>query len=823
MKTIKLFLLVLLASSFFVSCKKDIDPEQHKADKTADLNVPANFKWKTTKDLNLLIALPVDGFYPLQSKISVFNGNPNQKGTLIMEASISREQDFNQQLRIPAYLQSLFLLLETSTGSTHLVEATIMGNQLSYTFPSTGEKQQMFKATTVVPEEGPDCDDCDVIISGNQSVDIRDGKTYCVQDNFTGSINFLGWAGGGTLKVCGTAIINGSPQLAGNSNIIVTQGGSLTLNGISGYGANNSVRVYANSTFKVNGGVQTIGDWENHGSINITGAFTIQQLTAPFLNTGTLTIGSNLQVNGKILINHGNIVNTGSFTLNTNSTMTNTGNIETANRLEINGSDLTNDGEIKVSNNYFNINGGSDLMNNGSIELLNGDFNVNSSGNMTNNGQITAVGKINFNSGSNVYNNCLMSCTKESAFNSGNINFQNGYFRSDERIQINGGANTLLKDGSMISTKEVYLYTRITGQGSLNSIKAENEFRLSSVQVSGALEVSTIYLNNLSNTPLNQLFVNGATLVDIGEEQNFLAVTNCNPEGIGSVVVNDSDGDGVPDDIDAFPFDPERAFISYYPNALDFTSIAFEDLWPGLGDFDFNDVVVNMQYKMVTNAQNKLVDVYGKFRLMAAGASLNNGFAVAMDINPSYVASVSGGKIAGSSITLDAKGMEAGHTNQTIWIVMDAINDLYQSGGFLNTLPDVPYVETDTIEMAMTLSTPQASYGKAPFNPFIIVNQERGKEVHLLDLPPTALASDEFFGIWEDASVPANGSYYKTDSNLPWAIEIPVSFDYPFEKVDILQTHLKFGDWASSGGDLYPDWYLDKPGYRNQGNIYQKP
>jgi len=135
----------------------------------------------------------------------------------------------------------------------------------------------------------------------------------------------------------------------------------------------------------------------------------------------------------------------------------------------------------------------------------------------------------------------------------------------------------------------------------------------------------------------------------------------------------------------------------------------------------------------------------------------------------------------------------------------------------------VPYVETDTIEMAMTLSTPQASYGKAPFNPFIIVNQERGKEVHLLNFPPTALASDEFFGIWEDASVPANGSYYKTDSNLPWAIEIPVSFDYPFEKVDILQTHLKFGDWASSGGDLYPDWYLDKPGYRNQGNIYQKP
>ncbi|MBZ0242271.1 MAG: hypothetical protein K8F24_03565, partial [Bacteroidales bacterium] len=178
MKTLKLFILVLLASSLFVSCKKDISPEQHKADKTADLNVPASFKWKTTRDLTLSIGLPLDGFYPLQSKISIFNGNPNQKGTLIMEAGISREQDLNQQLRVPAYLQSLFLLLETSTGSTHLVEAPITGNQLSYTFPSMGEKQQFYKSATVVPEDGPDCDDCDHVISGNQSVQIRDGETY---------------------------------------------------------------------------------------------------------------------------------------------------------------------------------------------------------------------------------------------------------------------------------------------------------------------------------------------------------------------------------------------------------------------------------------------------------------------------------------------------------------------------------------------------------------------------------------------------------------------------------------------------------------------
>lgn len=823
MKTLKLFLLVVLASSLFVSCKKDYDSGQTKSDKTADISVPAGFDWKTTKDLNLSVALPADGFYPLQSKLSVFNGNPNQNGTLILEASISREQDLDQTLRIPAYLQSLYLLLETSTGATHLVETPLSGNQLSYTFPSMGEKQQTYKSATVVPDEGPDCDDCDQVISGNESVQIGEGKTVCVQDNFNGNISFVSWNGGGTLKVCGTATINSSLQLGSNCKIIVTQGGSLTVNGISLWGNNNGVKVYANSSLSINNGVQTVGDWENHGNMTIGGSLTIQALTAPFLNTGTLTVNSNLQVNSETLTNHGTLTTTGSFTLNTSSSMTNTGNVSSGNRFEVNGSDLTNDGEIVVSSNYFNINSNSDLTNNGNIQLNDGDFNVNSNGDIVNNGKVLAEGKINFNSGSNVFNRCMMKATEHSEWNSGNINMESGYFRCDQRIQINGGANAVLSDGSMISTNELYLFTGISGQGGLNSLVVENEFRLSSVQVSGAIEASTDNLNNLSNVALNQLFVNGATLVALGDEQNFLAVTNCNPEGIGSVVVNDTDGDTVPDDIDAYPLDPERAFISYYPNAVDFTSIAFEDLWPGLGDFDFNDVVVNMQYKMVTNAQNKLVDVFGKFKLMAAGASLNNGFAVAMDINPANVASVSGGIIAGSAITLDSKGMEAGHTDQTVWIVMDAINDIYQSGGFLNTLPDVPYVETDTIEMAMTLSTPQSNYGNAPFNPFIIVNQERGKEVHLLDFPPTALASDEFFGIWEDASVPAIGSFYKTDSNLPWAIEIPVSFDYPYEKVDILQTHLKFGDWASSGGELYPDWYLDLSGYRNESNIYQKP
>lgn len=565
------------------------------------------------------------------------------------------------------------------------------------------------------------------------------------------------------------------------------------------------------------------GHVENHGDFIVGGNAVIQNLLEPFINTGNFSANGNIEINNETATNSGVITSGGNIHLNTNSSLSNTGTIFSGNHIELNGSNLTNDGNISVTNSYFNVNSNSNLTNNGDITLESGDFNMNSGGTLTNNGAVTVDGKIKFNSGGNVFNNCKMTCTDLSEFNSGNINFENGYLRSDTKIQVNGGSNTVLNNSSMLSTPEFVLYANITGQGSLNSIKAETEYKLSYVNVSGAIESSTDNLNNLSNAPLNQLFVNGATLVGLGEEQNFLAVTNCNPEGVGSVVVNDNDGDGVPDDLDEYPNDSERAFQSFYPNSEDFTSIAFEDLWPGLGDFDFNDVVVIMQYEIITNAQNELKDLNAKFRLMAAGASLDNGFGVAIPINPTNVESVSGGIVSGSVVSLDAKGFEAGHTNQTVWIVMDAINQIYLNNGFLNTMPDVPYVETDTIQINMTMSSPQASFGTAPFNPFIFVDQERAKEIHLLDNPPTELASDEYFGMWEDVSDPGSGSYYKTENNLPWAIEIPVIFDYPFEKIDILQTHLKFGEWASSGGEVFQDWYLDEPGYRNEANIYTKP
>ncbi len=289
----------------------------------------------------------------------------------------------------------------------------------------------------------------------------------------------------------------------------------------------------------------------------------------------------------------------------------------------------------------------------------------------------------------------------------------------------------------------------------------------------------------------------------------------------------DADGDGVDDDMDDYPNDPTRAFNVYYPNQTDWGTLAFEDLWPGKGDYDFNDLVLDYHFKSVLNSSNQLVEFFTDYSVRAVGASLKNGFGFMLGGNPSAVASVTGTHLTENYIHLNpANGTEQGQTNTVIILFDNAFRNIGSSGSsFINTKEDVPYVEPDTNQLHVLYANPVSVNvtGTAPYNPFLIVNGERGKEVHLAGQKPTDLVNTSYFGTYADATDPATGKYYQTENNLPWGLDLPVSFAYPKEQVDILSAYNHFGQWAESGGTDYPDWYMDKPGYRVSSNIYTPP
>ena len=143
---------------------------------------------------------------------------------------------------------------------------------------------------------------------------------------------------------------------------------------------------------------------------------------------------------------------------------------------------------------------------------------------------------------------------------------------------------------------------------------------------------------------------------------------------------------------------------------------------------------------------------------------------------------------------------------------------------FINTEIDKPFIKPVEFNESLLLQNPvlSADLEAASYNPFIFVNKVRSKEIHLPGFAPTALMDHMLFGTGDDASVP--GNWYKAKScNLPWAMNIPVSWDYPVEHAQVTKPYLKFKDWVQSDGNSHQDWYLNKGGYRNPDFIYQTP
>ncbi len=295
---------------------------------------------------------------------------------------------------------------------------------------------------------------------------------------------------------------------------------------------------------------------------------------------------------------------------------------------------------------------------------------------------------------------------------------------------------------------------------------------------------------------------------------------NVNIGGIPPVTPeNDCDNDGVSDESDDFPCDPNRAVRNTYTGTL-----AYEDLWPSQGDYDFNDMVVDYEIDHILNGANQLVEIEADWTVRAIGAGYENGFGYAFDgLSPSVISSVNGHNLSKNIISNANNGVEAGQTDATI-IAFDNVFDVMPNPGtkFVNTVTGETTVAPVTVSQLIAFTTPQvqANVGLPPYNPFIFVNGDRGREVHLADKLPTDLVDNAFFGLHGDATDLNAGYTYKTENGLPWAINISESFDYPIEYTPINEAYLNFTNWAVSGGSSNTDWFTDAIGNRNAVKIY---
>ncbi len=286
------------------------------------------------------------------------------------------------------------------------------------------------------------------------------------------------------------------------------------------------------------------------------------------------------------------------------------------------------------------------------------------------------------------------------------------------------------------------------------------------------------------------------------------------------------------------PPDPEPPGEPPVTTTVNFDgTLAYEDLWPSKGDYDFNDLIITYKFSVTKDDDDYVQNITGVFTVFAYGAAFHNGFGFTLpNVDPDQIINVSGYEIQpGGVFTLAANGLEDNQSNATVIVYDDSYNIMTHPGTGIgvNTEEDKPYIPIDSVVVQMVLfdngsfaSGGPVSYDDLDignFNPFIIVHQDRDVEVHLLDFAPSSLADQTIFGTYEDDSDAGQQRYYTTTDNLPWAINVPDVFEYPQEKVEVTTAYLKFASWAESGGTQFTDWYEDLSGYRDATKIYTPP
>ena len=229
-----------------------------------------------------------------------------------------------------------------------------------------------------------------------------------------------------------------------------------------------------------------------------------------------------------------------------------------------------------------------------------------------------------------------------------------------------------------------------------------------------------------------------------------------------------------------------------------FGTLTYEDKWPEEGDYDMNDVMIDYESTIYKTLEtNKITKIIDKFTPRHNGGIYNNGFGYQLtNITYTDVKSIT---IEGPerSTFIGNDNMESGQTYPTV-LLFDNIKNV------------IGKTYTVTIEIA------NADYNKLipPYNPFIIcsTDQGRGKEVHLVNYPPTDKADNNLWSTGEDASQPEHNLFYVSNDNMPFAIHLPDVKDFPVpaEKVRITTAYPGFAEWVRSSGAQNKDWYLHK-------------
>lgn len=270
---------------------------------------------------------------------------------------------------------------------------------------------------------------------------------------------------------------------------------------------------------------------------------------------------------------------------------------------------------------------------------------------------------------------------------------------------------------------------------------------------------------------------------------------------------------------------PEVTVTSVYPSSDTYATMAFEDRWPLMGDYDFNDVVWRYRVTELLNGQREIKNITFDYTLQAMGAGFSNGFAVHLpNVNPANIASTVLTR-NGEPVThqvVQSGGEAVLVVSENLRKDLEALGELDSNCTFYRTQTACVSQQTSDVlnyQLTVELSTPvsREQVGYPPYDSFIFASKDSyhgdftatppgmSWQTHFKSFAGTSEMNNSFFNLHDDNSGGAES--FLTNNNMPWAINIRDEWDHPIENVDISKAYPDFPTWVTSSGESETTWY----------------
>ncbi|MEG0795796.1 MAG: LruC domain-containing protein [Odoribacter sp.] len=289
-------------------------------------------------------------------------------------------------------------------------------------------------------------------------------------------------------------------------------------------------------------------------------------------------------------------------------------------------------------------------------------------------------------------------------------------------------------------------------------------------------------------------------------------------------------------------------------------TLMFEDLYPAIGDYDFNDLVINYKIELLPFGMNNVGALTATFRVAAVGGSLPFEFYMQLD------------NVLGSNVGYEINGINGGNFNvsgiknspdpKAIKIEKFAINKnddpvafsikgikankkYPNAAGTLNVTKGKELLSDELVEFKVKIVFENfvalEEFTKGQINFFIAQNNPfpnsgnvpsgfgaKLYEIHCNGYRPTYQGEVLYDYLKKNSNITnACKQSYTSNSNLVWAINIPDNILHTYEcqtfvtnangkkvkEYNFTNAYPNFKAWAESGGASNKDWYKD--GSRN--------